>query len=147
MAAGVEDSAELFAVVFIVTVVFTMLQAPTFPWAAHKLDVGGDTQARDAEVESAPLERVAADLIQVRVPPGSQLHGVEIGELRLPQGVAVSLIVRSGKSFVPEWGTRLRVGDEVLIVSPRSLRDATEKRLRAVGQRGRLAGWLDPDAD
>jgi cell volume regulation protein A len=143
MAAGLEESGQLFAVVFVVTVGLTMLQAPTFPWAARKLDVSDDTEPRDAELESAPLERVAADLIQVRVPLGSRLHGVEVDELRLPPGVAVSLIVRADESFVPEGRTRLRVGDELLIVSPRALRDATEQRLRAVGRRGRLAGWVD----
>ena len=146
LADELDDAGWLFAVVFVVAVVFTTLQAPTLPWAARKFKVGGETEPRDAEVESAPLERVAADLIQVRVPPGSRLHGVEIGELRLPPGVAVSLIVRTGESFVPERRTRLRVGDELLIVSPRALRDATENRLRAVGRRGRLAGWVDrPD--
>ena len=42
--------------------------------------------ARDVEVEAAPLERVSADLLQIRVPRGSKLAGVEIGELRLPAG-------------------------------------------------------------
>jgi cell volume regulation protein A len=138
-----EDAGWLFAVVFIVAVVFTTLQAPTLPWAARRLGVGGDATPRDAELESAPLERVAADLIQVRVPSGSRLHGVAVGELRLPPGVAVSLIVRADESFVPEWRTRVRVGDELLIVSPRALREATEQRLRAVGRHGRLAGWID----
>jgi cell volume regulation protein A len=138
-----EDAGWLFAVVFIVAVVFTTLQAPTLPWAARRLGVGGDATPRDAELESAPLERVAADLIQVRVPSGSRLHGVAVGELRLPPGVAVSLIVRADESFVPEWRTRVRVGDELLIVSPRALREATEQRLRAVGRHGRLAGWVD----
>jgi cell volume regulation protein A len=144
LAEQLDDAGRLFAIVFVVAVVFTTLQAPTLPWAARVLGVG-DGGPRDAEVESAPLERVAADLIQLRVPAGSKLHGVEVGELRLPQGVAVSLIVRSGGSFVPEPRTRLRIGDEVLIVSPRALRIPTERRLRAVGRRGRLAGWFESD--
>jgi cell volume regulation protein A len=144
LADQLDDAGRLFAIVFVVAVVFTTLQAPTLPWAARVLGVG-DVGPRDAEVESAPLERVAADLIQLRVPAGSRLHGVEVGELRLPHGVVVSLIVRSGESFVPEPRTRLRIGDEVLIVSPRALRPATEQRLRAIGRRGRLAGWFDSD--
>lgn len=147
LAEGADGSRQLFAVVFLVSVVLTTVQAPTLPWAARRLGVAEDAQPRDAEVESAPLERVAADLIQVRVPQGSRLHGVEVGELRLPPGVAVSLIVREEQSFVPESRTRLRIGDEVLIVSPRDLRIPTEQRLRAVGQRGRLAGWFDSDSE
>jgi potassium/hydrogen antiporter len=147
LADQLEDAGWLFAVVFVVAIVFTMLQAPTLPWVARRLNVHTDDETRDAEVESAPLDRLAADLVQLRVPAGSKLHGVEVGELRLPKGVAVSLIVRGNESFVPESRTRLRLGDEVLIVAPRGLREPTEARLRAVGRRGRLAGWYDESAD
>jgi potassium/hydrogen antiporter len=145
LAAGVDDSAWLFDVVFIVVVVFTMLQAPTLPWLAAALRVGGDAQSQDTDVESAPLDRLDAHLIQVRVPARSQLHRVEIGELRLPTGVSVALVVRNDRSFVPDPRTKLRHGDEVLIVAPRRLRDATEKRMRAVSRSGRLAGWFGED--
>ncbi len=142
LARGVDDAAWLFAVVFIVAVVFTMLQAPTLPWLAGALGVGGDAQSQDTDVESAPLDRLDADVIQVRVPARSQLHGVEIGELRLPAGVAVALVVRNDRSFVPDARTKLRHGDEMLIVAPRRLREATERRMRAVSRSGRLAGWF-----
>lgn len=142
LAEGVEGADWLFAVVFIVAVVFTMIQAPTLPPLARALGVADDVTARDAEVESAPLERIEADLVQVRVPQGSKLHGVRIGELRLPAGVSVALIVRGEETTVPGPGTQLRHGDEILIVAPRPLRDATERRLRAVGRGGRLAGWF-----
>ncbi|WP_129666898.1 potassium/proton antiporter [Phytoactinopolyspora endophytica] len=142
LAENVEDADWLFAVVFIVAVLFTLLQAPALPWLANRLGVAPGVDAHDAELESAPLERVEADLIQVRVPPRSQLHGVTISELRLPPGVTVPLLVRDEQTEVPDERTKLRYGDEILIVAPRSLRAATERRLRAVGRRGRLAGWF-----
>ncbi len=37
--------------------------------------------------------------------------------------------------------TVLRRGDELLVVTD-PVRDAAERRLRAVGQGGKLAGWL-----
>ncbi len=142
LADGTEGAAWLFAVVFIVAVVFTLLQAPPLPWLARYLGVGGDAVASDTDVESAPLDRLHADLVQVRIPARSQLHGVEIGELRLPANVAVALVVRQDKSFVPTATTRLQHGDEILIVAPRRLREATERRIRAVSRSGRLAGWF-----
>jgi potassium/hydrogen antiporter len=142
LADGAEDAAWLFAVVFIVAVVFTLLQAPPLPWLARFLGVGGDAVASDTDVESAPLDRLHADLIQVRVPARSQLHGVETGELRLPPNVAIALVIRKDKSFVPAATTRIQHGDELLIVAPRRLRDATERRIRAVSRSGRLAGWF-----
>ena len=39
----------------------------------------------------------------------------------------------------------LRHGDDLLVVTPRKLREATEERLRQVSAGGRLAQWLgDP---
>ena len=40
--------------------------------------------------------------------------------------------------------TALRVGDEVLVVVPRRSRGEVERRLAAVSEHGRLAGWLEP---
>lgn len=142
LAEGVDDAEWLFAVVFIVSVLYTLIQAPTLPWLAARLGMVPSFATRDADVESAPLERLDADLIHVRVPPGSKLHGVEIGELRVPPGVNVALIVRGDTTTVPNPRTKLQHGDELLIVAPRALRAATESRLRAVGRRGRLAGWF-----
>ena len=39
----------------------------------------------------------------------------------------------------------LRRGDELLVVATDPVRDAAEQRLRAVGQGGKLAGWLGTD--
>ena len=40
--------------------------------------------ARGIDIEAAPLERLAADLLQVAITPSSRMRGVEVGELRLP---------------------------------------------------------------
>ncbi len=73
------------------------------------------------------------------------MHGVEVNELRLPAGAAVTLVVRDEKSFVPLPSTVLRRGDELLVVATDPVRDAAEQRLRAVGHGGKLAGWLGTD--
>jgi potassium/hydrogen antiporter len=93
-------------------------------------------------VEAAPLEALHADLLQIQIPPGSGLHGVEIFELRLPAQANLALIVRDGRSFVPQSTTMLQAGDRLLIVASVAVREQTERRLRAVGRRGKLAGWF-----
>src|SRR5262249_9798914 len=97
--------------------------------------------ATELLVESAPLERMRADLLRVEVPTGSRLNGVYIDELRLPVGAAVTLVLRDGIGFVPDQKTRLCQGDSLLIVSTAGVRGAGEPRLHAVGQYGRLARW------
>ena len=143
LAADLEGSDRLFDIVFVLVVAFTLLQAPTLPFVARVLRVAGGDEMRDLDIEAAPLERIEADLLEVRVLASSRLAGVEVGELRLPPGASVALVVRGGRSIVPESSTVLRAGDELLVVTPRRLRDATENRLRAISRSGRLAGWLE----
>src|SRR5690606_17712506 len=101
----------------------------------------------EINVEIAPLERMGADLLELRVPEGSHLAGVYIDELRLPAGAVVTLVLREGAGFVPNPRTRLRAGDQLLIVATAEVREAAERRLRAVGRRGRLARWLGEEGD
>lgn len=138
---GVPGSESLFNLVFVLVVTFTLLQGPALPWMAKALRVTTTPRPRDVDVESAPLEQLGADLLQLRIPQDSLLHGVEIFELRLPQGAAVTLLVRAGNRIVPASDTVLRHGDQLLVVATREARDATEQRLRAVSRRGKLAGW------
>lgn len=140
MAAGLPYADDLFDVVLVFVVVFTVLQAPTLGWVARRLELE-DTGPSDVEVEIAPLDRMAADMMQVTVPDKSRLAGMEIQELRLPKVAVVSLIIRRGESIVPVPETRIRPGDALLIVVPKHARDAAEDRLRDLGQRGRLARW------
>ncbi|TYL49676.1 potassium/proton antiporter [Nocardioides sp. BGMRC 2183] len=142
LAAGVEDAERLFDIVFVMVIIYTLLTGPTLPTVARVLRVARRSEPRDLEVEAAPLERVAADLLQVTISPASKMHGVEVGELRLPSGASVSMVIRDGAAMVPERRTVLRHGDELLVVTPRKQREATERRLRQVSSGGRLAQWL-----
>jgi cell volume regulation protein A len=140
LAAGVEGANDLFNIVFVTVVIYTLVQSGGMGRIAAWCRVlsGGP---RDLEVEAAPLERIAADLLQVRVHTGSKLAGVEIGELRLPDGAVVTLVVRDDTGFVPTRMTRLRRHDEILVVATRAVRDETEARIIAISRDGRLAGW------
>jgi cell volume regulation protein A len=131
----------IFDLVFVLVVVFTIIQAPTLPWVARKLGVGDGHHQVDLAVDATPLEELGADLLEIDVGPGSKIAGVRVFELRLPVGANVSLVVRGGTSFVPRESDVLRHGDQVLIVAPQAVRDDTEKRLQAVSRGGRLAGW------
>ncbi|MGC0331403.1 cell volume regulation protein A [Streptomyces sp. SAI-170] len=142
MVNGVDASRRIFNIVFVLVVVYTLVQGPTLPWLARTLRLGDGSEASDLGIESAPLERLRGHLLSVAIPDGSKMHGVEVSELRLPAGAAVTLVVRDEESFVPLPSTVLRRGDELLVVATDPVRDAAERRLRAVGQGGKLAGWL-----
>ncbi len=143
LAEEVPGANTLFDIVFVLVVIDTLVTGPTLPWVARRLGVTVAGEVRDLDVESAPLERIAADLLQIKITKRSRMHGVEVRELRLPEGASVALIVRDGLTLQAHGSTVLRRGDDLLVVAPRKVKDATEERLRAVSRRGRLADWLE----
>ena len=141
LTAGTPRAALVFDTVFVLVVVFTIVQGWSLPWLARRLGIAAPVAPRDVEVEAAPLEELDAELLQLTVPVGSRLHGVYLPELRLPEDAAVVLVVRDGRPFVPDATTQLRRGDHALLVSSRRSRAEAERRLRAVSRAGRLAAW------
>jgi cell volume regulation protein A len=141
LTARVPGATFVFDTVFVLVVVFTLVQGSSLPWVARRLGIASPLAPREVQVEAAPLEELDADLMQMTVPPRSRLHGVYLPELRLPEDAAVVLIVRDGRSFVPDDTTRLMRGDQALLVSARRSRAEAERRLRAVSRAGRLASW------
>jgi cell volume regulation protein A len=138
---GAPQAQRLVDVVFVLVVVLTLLQGTTLPLVARRLGVVARTEPREIEVDAAPLDQLGADLLQVRVPVGSRLRGVYLRELRLPRGATVSLVVRDDEAFTPGGDTRLRDGDQLLVVTTAQAREAAERRIRAVDRAGRLARW------
>lgn len=148
--AGVPGSERILDIVFVGVVVFTLVQGPALPAVARLLGLAPTGSARELTVEAAPLDRLDAELLTLAVPWASRLHGTAVFELRLPAPTVVSLIIRAGQAVVPERETRLRAGDELLVVTTTGTREPTERRLRAVSRRGHLAHWFgeygDPEA-
>jgi NhaP-type Na+/H+ and K+/H+ antiporter len=147
MTAGLPGADALFAQVFIIVLVFTLLQGPTLPWLGRALRLTVAEGSREIDVEAAPLEELHAELLDIRIPEESRLDGVEIFELRLPPGAVITLVVRDGRSFVPEPSTRLLAGDKLLLVATSDARAPAERRLRAISRRGKLAGWYGERGD
>ncbi|GAB98220.1 cell volume regulation protein A [Kineosphaera limosa] len=138
---GAQNLQWIFNLVFVLVVVFTLVQAPTMPMLARRLGVIDTEHARTLDIESTTLEELGADMLEITIGEGSRLHGVEIFELRLPVGADISLVVRDTGPFVPTPQTELRHGDQLLLVVPVGLRETAEARLHAVDRAGRLAGW------
>ena len=135
-----KGSSGLFETVFLLVIVFTLVQAPTLPRVARMLGLIDDAP-RDLELDSSPLEAMRARIMQVSVGATSQLHGVSLLELRLPADANVTLILRDGKAIVPRPETRLHHGDSLLLVASDRMRAATEERLHQVSSGGRLGAW------
>jgi potassium/hydrogen antiporter len=144
---GVPDSDHLLNVVFVLVVIFTLVQGPSLYPLARWLRISPRESTRELMVEAAPLDVLDAELITMTIPRDSKLHSTSILELQLPAPSVVTLVIRDGKTFVPSRDTQLRTGDELLIVTTRTGRNLTERRLRAVSRAGPLAHWFNEYGD
>ncbi len=137
----------IFDATFIVVLVLTLVQTPALPWLARRLGVAVAEPAGELDVDSAPLDGVNAVMLGLAIPSESKLVGVFIREIGLPQPAAVSLVVRDGSTLVPDGETRLRAGDQIVVVTTPAARERTERRLRALSREGRLAVWRGDSGD
>jgi cell volume regulation protein A len=144
---GVAGAQQLVDAVFVLVVVLTLVQGGTLPMVARWLGLSRGAEPEEVQVDAAPLDELGAELLQVRIPAGSRLHGVYLSELRLPPGATVSLVVRRGKGFTPTLSTRLEQNDQLLVVATATVRPAAERRLRAVDRAGPFARWKGETGD
>ena len=142
LSAAVPGSQEVFDIVFVLVVVYTLVQGPTLPLVAKRLELTEVMTSHELTVDAAPLDEMNAELLQFTVPGGSALRGVTVNELRLPTSATVSLVVRDGRPSMPDHRLRLRTGDQILIVCTADVRAAVEARLVEVNTAGRLASWV-----
>jgi cell volume regulation protein A len=139
----VPDSRRVLNIVFVLVVVYTLVQSPSLTPLARKLHFAPRADARQIVVDSAPLDVLDAELLTMTIDSDSKLIGVSIVELRLPDPAVITLIIRDGRTLVPDADTKLNPGDEMLVVTTRKRRELAERRLRAVDRRGPLAHWFD----
>lgn len=144
---GVPGSQRLLDVIVVIVVIYTLLQGSSLAWVARKLGVVQSGQAREVQVEAAPLEEMAAHVLQVTIPEESRMHGVYLTQLRLPPPSVISLILRDGDPVPLGPNVRLQAGDQLLIIAPERVRSVTERRLRAVSRGGALANWFGERGD
>jgi cell volume regulation protein A len=141
---GTPDTEWIFDLVFVLVLIFTLVQALPMPWIARRLGLAEAAQVIDLDVEATPLEELRADVLQLHVGDTSRLNGVQIQELRLPKGANVTLVVRGDQGFVPGQRTVIRHGDQLLLVTTAKSRDQAIRRVRSISREGRMAGWSTP---
>ncbi len=131
----------VFDATFVVVLILTLVQTPALPWVARRLGVAVAQPPGELDMDSAPLDGINAVMLGLAIPSDSHLVGVFVREIGLPQPAAVSLVIREGIALVPDGETRLRSGDQIVVVTTPEVRVMTERRLRALSRQGRLAIW------
>lgn len=76
-----------------------------------------------------PLAGTPNELIEAEIAPGTPPAGKTVKDLRLPPGVLVGVIVRRGNLVQAENGTKLEVGDRVVVFAPTASESEVRKAL------------------
>lgn len=133
ISAGIPAATHIFNVVFVLVVIFTVVQAPVLPRLARSLNVDGLT------IETTPLKQVHATRVELVASGDLPIIGARLGNIGLPQPVAVAAVVRDGRRIDPDPSTIIQSGDRLVLVVPHRSRRSFNRSLR------RLAGGSLPD--
>ena len=113
--AGVEGGADIFNIVFCITLLSLLVQGTTLVPVARKLDLCIDD---DPEVESFGME-IPEEMGMLRdhtVSPEDLLRGDTLRDLHLPHGIRVVMVRRDERFIVPHGRLQLKVGDRLVIM-------------------------------
>lgn len=118
-AAGLPYAGQLFVVTFFVSVISLLLQGPTIPFVARKLNVL--TPLNRKRRSTLDIEMMSwknkSEMRCVKIEPDFNCVGKEIVKLKLPNSIVIATIRRNGKYFISDGRTRLAAGDELFVLT------------------------------
>jgi cell volume regulation protein A len=130
LAAGVEDAALMFRLIFFMVILSVILQGWLLMPVAKFLKVAKNAKAVHAP---APLEleithaSANQEMREYHIAEDHPFAGKTLAEIALPSGALVTMI-RRGKSFIPPRGnTKIAAGDGMLIIAEISQLEEIEK--------------------
>ena len=130
LTAGVPGSEMLFDVVFFVVLVSAITQGWSLPYVAKWLGLGRPADPPPPlSVDIHALRHVDGEIVAYTVPPSARVAGQLLRDLALPDGVAMTLVVRGREVIMPRGSTALLPGDNVF-VAMRRLQPAHRPPLR-----------------
>lgn len=116
--AGIDGAETIFHVVFFVVLTSILVQGTTVSTVAKRLGlVAGPTAPAPPSFDTVIAGDTDHSLHEVSIPAGSPAAGMTIVELGLPPGVLVVLLRRGDAMMMPQGGTALEAGDELLVLA------------------------------
>ncbi len=115
---GIAGANVVFDVVFFVVISSVLIQGTTIPLVAKRLKVTAEeapTSRTTFDAAIAGLE--GPELHTVRVLDNAPAAGETVVNMQLPQGVLIVLVRRDRESFMPQGGTTIYAGDELLVLA------------------------------
>ena len=129
--AGIEDSHQIFNVVFFVVLTSALIQGATIPMLANKLGLNGPKKTIPMQsLELISLGKADAEMIEYEMESDSAIVGKTLMEIPLPEGTLVNAIIRNGKLIAPTGNTVIMAGDFLYILSGRKNKPKLKKLLK-----------------
>lgn len=127
--AGVPGARLIFNLVFFVVFLSVLVQATTIPLVAKWLNVDAPLESQFRyPIQYNPTASLKNEMVEIPVPPESDVIGRTLVDLALPAGALIVLIRRRDDTFVPRGGTVIEAGDELLVLAEQD----TLKRIRTI---------------
>jgi potassium/hydrogen antiporter len=116
--AGAPGAGRLFDLVFFIVVASALVPGATVAWVTQRLGL----QTREPPAPHAVLaiesrQPLQGELMSFYIDEALVVTGMPVEELPLPEGAAVTLIVRQNRLVPPTPGTTLQVGDHVHLIA------------------------------
>jgi potassium/hydrogen antiporter len=129
--AGIEDSHQIFNVVFFVVLTSALIQGSTIPLLADKLGLNGPKKTTPMQsLELISLGKADAEMIEYEMESDSAIVGKTLMEIPFPEGALVNAVIRNGKLIAPTGNTVIMAGDFLYILSERKNKPKLKKLLR-----------------
>lgn len=135
ISAGLPVADDIFDIVFVLVVIFTLVQAPVLPWLARLLGVD-EAPPAGGPGESGQTEGV---LLRYHLPQELASRAT-IFELVLPPPAEVVLLRRQDRTFTPSQHTVLQPCDQLLIIAPLAQYEAVDRCMQELS-----GGWADSE--
>ncbi len=82
---------------------------------------------RKGDIVNVALLESGAEMIELRVPPGSRVAGRPLSEVGFPRGAIVGALLRDGNVVIPSGREMLRPGDDAVVFTVESAVDEVER--------------------
>ncbi|WLR53757.1 potassium/proton antiporter [Mesobacillus subterraneus] len=129
--AGIEDSHQIFNVVFFVVLTSALIQGATIPMLANKLGLNGPKKTIPMQsLELISLGKADAEMIEYEMESESAIVGKTLMDIPFPEGTLVNAIIRHGKLIAPTGNTVIMAGDFLYILSGRKNKPKLKKLLK-----------------
>jgi potassium/hydrogen antiporter len=115
---GVSQANRIYDIVFLVVAFSVVVQGTSIPFAAKRLGVPMRLVEPEPWSISIGLRAEPHGVQRFVVRPGSRADGTEIRKLPIGDEAWISLVIRGGAPAQARGSTRLRPGDEVLLLAP-----------------------------